>query len=322
MSSFKISVLCLSIVISRLDFACAQQNSTQQNSTSSCFNSETFGPNGDTYNASASYQIPGFYPPGNGTTPPANWTYNIATVSGSKGNYSQAIWIDTPDNTDVSSKNLPYIGCVAAFFSLPSGTDRRGQDDNGDCTKALDQDCVQGVIKFAKQRAIGVARTSYDASGICAGLLSMAVPDACKKYTGGGSTWGDGAASASIGNSTFSNGTDSRGCDHNDEKGANKGSLAWSLSGSTDDNQTSYDRALTSITPVLTAVWEKGNNTENPFALGYTDARFVCMRPSQIKEGSSAPKGVPSLGVSVMVDGMSKGASLAAVMLMAFIVWS
>ncbi|KAL8948740.1 MAG: hypothetical protein Q9222_005093, partial [Ikaeria aurantiellina] len=257
---------------------------------------EPFGPNGDTYNASASYQIPGFYPPGNGTTPPSNWTYNTAILAGSNADYSQTVWIDTPDNTDISSKDLPYLGCITVFFALPAATNKRAQDDDGDCTKTFDQNCAQAMVRFAKQKTIGVSGTNANANDVCASFLSMAVPDACKQYVGGGMRWGNAVASPRIGNSTFSNGTDSRGCSHNDDKSANKGGLTWGFSGPSDDNHTAYDRALTSVTPVLTAAWLKGNNTENLFAQGWSDARFVCMRASQIKEGSQAPKGVPSIG--------------------------
>lgn len=45
------------------------------------------------------------------------------------------------------------------------------------------------------------------------------------------------------------------------------------------------------MTPMLTMVWAKQQNaTINP---EWADARFVCMRPNQIKASSRVPDGVP-----------------------------
>ncbi|KAI4237243.1 MAG: hypothetical protein LQ352_007950, partial [Teloschistes flavicans] len=158
----------------------AAQNAT--NSTN-CQPNLEWNPEEAPYNASAAYSIPGFYAPGTGTNPPANWTYNTAVSVSSNGNTNQSIWIDTPDNTIVGSVDLPYVGCVIAFLTLPHDAIVRGQDDNGDCLKAMDQKCVDDVTESVKGIAASASGTARDADGVCVSIRTMLVPDSCSKYT-------------------------------------------------------------------------------------------------------------------------------------------
>ena len=194
---------CLLAIMLLFNRTFAQQNSTPDNSTSKCTGYDQYGPNGDTYNASASYQVAGFYPPGNGTRTPANWTYNTAILAVSNSSNLQTLWIDTLDGTDVGSKDLPYFGCMTAFFGIPQSTNKRGQDDNGDCTKAYDQDCAKEMISFAKSATLPLSGTIQDANDMCARLGRMTVPDACRKYVDR-DTWGSAVSSGKVTNlSTF-----------------------------------------------------------------------------------------------------------------------
>ncbi len=178
------SVFLLATSISSLmETTLAQQNSTQQNSTADCTGTGDFGPNGDTYNASASCQVPGFYPSGTGPSPPTNWTYNTAVIFDSSGMSHQTIWIDTPDGTDVGSKDLPYDGCITAFHPLPRSTVQRGQEDNGDCMRTFDEDCVRDTVEMAKQQAASFDDRVSSASSICSSLVTGGLADLCKKYT-------------------------------------------------------------------------------------------------------------------------------------------
>ncbi|KAL8660738.1 MAG: hypothetical protein Q9202_006249 [Teloschistes flavicans] len=158
----------------------AAQNAT--NSTN-CQPNLEWNPEEAPYNASAVYSIPGFYAPGTGTTPPANWTYNTAVSVSSNGNTNQSLWIDTPDNTNVGSVDLPYVGCVIAFVSLSHDAIVRGQADNGDCLKAMDRQCVDDVTESVKGIAASASGTDGDADGVCVSIRTMPVPDSCSKYT-------------------------------------------------------------------------------------------------------------------------------------------
>ena len=62
--------------------------------------------------------------------------------------------------------------------------------------------------------------------------------------------------------------------------------------GGTDaDFDTQYDTAVTYVSAILTVVWAKRQNaTIDP---EWAHARFVCMRPDQVKAGSRVPDGVP-----------------------------
>ncbi|KAL8780654.1 MAG: hypothetical protein Q9213_006363 [Squamulea squamosa] len=320
MPTLRSSVILLAVLMSSLirTTTTQQQGSTpkhpiSKNSTGDCSLNNQFGPDGNTYNASAAYQVPGFYPPGTSGagTVPTNWTYNTAvTVSNGGGGYSQTVWIDTPNVVNLTSKNLPYYGCVSVFLGLPHSTVQRGQNDNGDCMQTFDEGCVSAVIGNAKQQASRFDETTDEASDLCARLIQSVMPGRCNRYKGndnwGGASSGKSILSirllielptklllASIGNTTYSNGTDGHGCPV-EIQGANKGLFSWGVRPE-GDSDTAYERAVTSVTPVLTTVWSKDNSTINP---AWTDARFICMRPSQIRAGSREPDGVPSLGMT------------------------
>ncbi|KAL8695868.1 MAG: hypothetical protein Q9201_007925, partial [Fulgogasparrea decipioides] len=236
---------------------------------------EYWGPDGTAYNASASYPIPGFYPPGTGTNTPSNWTYNTAVFVGQEDGYRQTIWIETSDGTDVGSKGLPYLGCVAAFFGLPHDTITRGQKDTGDCTTTFDQQCVMDLVQNAKSGAAQYSGTNKVATEACIALTRSTVSKSCTKFIGG-DTWKSSVASPAIGNRTPPNTTDSVTYNVTTE-GANNGFLTWTKDYK--DNATAYDEALTSITPIITTAWLKGNGTDSSRNSdkgngGWSDARL------------------------------------------------
>lgn len=53
-----------------------------------------------------------------------------------------------------------------------------------------------------------------------------------------------------------------------------------------------YDHSVTMVTPIVTVVFPKQNSTIDT---GWTNARLVCMRPSEIALGSRVPDGVPAV---------------------------
>jgi hypothetical protein len=64
------------------------------------------------------------------------------------------------------------------------------------------------------------------------------------------------------------------------------------------DNLQGYDGLVTTITPVLTAVWLK--ESRNP---PWSDARLVCLRPNQFSAGSQIPP-EPKLSGAPSWDGL------------------
>ncbi|KAL8852329.1 MAG: hypothetical protein Q9221_002825 [Calogaya cf. arnoldii] len=313
MSTIPLRILLLAISLSSLvETTIAQQDSTPQNptktnSTANCTTVEHFGPNGDTYNGSASYPIFGFYPPGTGSVTPLNWTYNIAVIVDNNGESEHSFWIDGLWAKDLESKDLPYYGCVTAFLDLPRSTVERGLRDRGDCTRTFDDDCVRETLENARQRALSFNTTGNDqVSDVCRLLMRGTLGSSCNQYTGdaeGLVSTGSAVSNDGIGNSTYSNGTDASGCP-NHKKGANRSLLSWGHSGAR-NNETAYDRAITGVTPILTVVFPKQNSTIDP---GWTDARFVCMRPGEMEVGSRVPEGVPaeeSLGVRTITGSMA-----------------
>lgn len=120
-----------------------------------------------------------------------------------------------------------------------------------------------------------------------------------------------------IGNSTYSNGTDSRGCHRYSDNGANATLLTWGNSESAVkglNNETEYDRAVTKITPILTTVWEKPGVSGLNVEPNWLDARLLCMKTDMIEKGSRTPVDVPSSGVRVTAGILFKCLLVTAVM--------
>ncbi|KAL8656886.1 MAG: hypothetical protein Q9226_002467 [Calogaya cf. arnoldii] len=196
-----------------------------------CAQEWQFGENGTDYNASASYQVLGFYYPATG---PANWTYNAA-ISLIGDAYQRTVWIDTPDNTDVESQVLPYRGCLSVLGTIPV---EQGQTDNGDCTATFVEACVAAMIDAANQQASESAKLVKNASDVCERIVENNIPEACQQYVGNDRKGKDGHSyhspssnsltsyPAVFGNNTYPNGTDSSGCQPSDRKVANRGHLA------------------------------------------------------------------------------------------------
>ncbi|KAI4179645.1 MAG: hypothetical protein L6R41_007715 [Letrouitia leprolyta] len=257
---------------------------------------EPFGPDGTSYNASGSYPVLGFQEPGNRTTP-SNWTYNYAVLADKDGTSWNTIWIETSGGEKIGSPDRPYVGCVSVYFGLPQSTNKRGQDDNGDCRQTFDGDCVSAILTMAHNATEEKSRNGADAQAICTSSISMQVPKECRKYTD--EDYWTGGSSLAIGNSTYSNDTDIEECSLL-AKGANNGIFGWDMRGSS--NATGYDEAVTRILPVLTTVWLKERESKNDSA-PWADSRLTCMTGRDIQTGSKKPKGVPSLGVKVSTGG-------------------
>ncbi|KAL8959955.1 MAG: hypothetical protein Q9193_003262 [Seirophora villosa] len=295
------------------------QRRQQANSTSpNCTAEDTFWPSGTAYNASGSYQVPGFAPPGN-TTDAGNLTYNTAVVVSPSGDsYNQTVWIDTVDGRSIQSMDLPYVGCLTALIVLPQSTVKRGQGDNGDCTETLGDECVNALVNQVDQSLRNrAARNSTLPEDICPHLISPNdMPEACERSTGE-SGWGLSTTSYINRNATYSNGTDSGGCTDGSETGPDGTDFGWGRLRGCDDSEaaTCYDRAVTGVTPVVTTVWQK---EASPRAqAGWSDVRVTCLRANRIQSGSRTPEGVPSLGAKVTIGAWVQGLSLTAGMVVA-----
>ncbi|KAL8760982.1 MAG: hypothetical protein Q9203_007776, partial [Teloschistes exilis] len=164
-SSSSSSISTLSILSLLLSLSTAQ-NTT--NTTSCPSTSSSFGLTETSINASAAYPVPGFYAPGttSATVPPANWTYNTAVAVHPNNGIDQTLWITTPDNANLGSIDLPYFGCLVAFLGLAHDAIVRGQDDHGDCVRAMDRKCVDDVTMTAKAIARQASGTDREAGGV------------------------------------------------------------------------------------------------------------------------------------------------------------
>lgn len=100
-------------------------------------------------NASASYSVPGFTPPGDTSSTNSTWTFSTGVVTWGGGNTTQRIWLNTSPALEVDSSSLPYQGCFIGLLSLTVEALGRGPDSNGDCKPFLGDECVTALLKNA-----------------------------------------------------------------------------------------------------------------------------------------------------------------------------
>ena len=118
-----------------------------QNDDSWCFDSRF-----DNLNATASYSVPGFTPPGDASSPDSTWTFSTGVVT-YDGNITQRLWVNTSPAIQIDSDELPYQGCVIALFDLAVEPREKGQNKDGDCKSSLGQDCVAALLKVTNEIA-------------------------------------------------------------------------------------------------------------------------------------------------------------------------
>lgn len=112
---------------------------------------ECFDPRFDNPNATTSYSVPGFAPPGDNSSSDSTWTFSTGAVNYG-GNTTQRFWVNTSPPIEVDSDSLSYQGCIFAFLSLAKKVSvGKEQDKDGDCTTALGEKCVAAILKNANE---------------------------------------------------------------------------------------------------------------------------------------------------------------------------
>jgi hypothetical protein len=124
---------------------------THADSENYCNNSEF-----QTYNATGSIYLPGFQPPGAtnllGAPPTGTWTISTAikqhlNYTANTSHVDHTFWLDTNPFVNLSSSDLPYIGCALLLYPNPASTTIivPGTDENG-CQGVFDSDCYNAII--------------------------------------------------------------------------------------------------------------------------------------------------------------------------------
>ena len=178
----------------------AQQNTDKEKG---CFD-----PRFDNPNATASYSVPGFAPPGStSSSSDSTWTFSTGAVHYG-GNTTQRFWVNTSPPIEVNSDSLPYQGCIVAFVSLnkkvPVG---KQQDKDGDCTTALGEKCVAAILKDANEIGRNLSENVegdsyvYDnfrernlalSSAQCSDFVFAGIPTECSEILSQGPDYTDG----------------------------------------------------------------------------------------------------------------------------------
>jgi hypothetical protein len=140
-----------------------------------------------TLNATGTFDIKGFGDANIGI-PLATWTWStgVQNIRNSGNNltffYQQPVWLDT-HGTDLASKDLNYEMCYLTLSRYPASDQKRGQGDKGDCTKFLNQACVDEWRKALIDQASRYIRSNITQNP-CESLRQLA-PESCKDFHDG-----------------------------------------------------------------------------------------------------------------------------------------
>lgn len=142
-------------------------------------------------NASSTTSISGFSLPGS-LLPSSTWTFGttISESRSSSGKHyiTQDFYINTKPTTNFNSSNLPYAGGVAILSKLAQSVPQRSLKDPGDCSKLLDQKCIQALIKEANTTALGYSGKAQSSESQLS-ALSSTLPAECVGFALGKGGW-------------------------------------------------------------------------------------------------------------------------------------
>ncbi|KAL8742081.1 MAG: hypothetical protein Q9190_005388 [Brigantiaea leucoxantha] len=319
------------------DTALAQDNSTVSDNNG-CANSSIAGESDQAIqhpNASASYSLPSFSPPGDTKIPSGNWTWNTA-VTVSDNQIWQSWWIDTPSLKNLDNTDIPYEVCALALDDLPRSISLQGQDDNGNCLSTLNQGCVDALVRLANTTAAGLRSSSGSSSTTidpCGNFLNQILsntPEECQSFSVDAALGGGAIGTGKYGPSNltfpkkkkkklFSNQhssiylglfanpdpTDSPASNNtnceDDPTDQNTVHSLFSIERNfnlqtTTFNATEYDEATYRVTPFLSSAWLK--DAPNGGGSAWADTRLICMRAKDIEQGSRTPAPAPVLPAS------------------------
>lgn len=147
-----------------------------------------------TRNATGSFDFKGFADPNsNQVVSPWIWSMGVQNVWNFTNNltfwYQQPVWLDT-HGVNLASDKLGYEICYLTLSDYPLSAQRRGQGDNGDCTKFYNQQCVDDWRKALVDQGLRyMNKNSTDRESPCKALRQF-TPDSCKDFKSGTRAWG------------------------------------------------------------------------------------------------------------------------------------
>ena len=256
---------------------------------SSCNN-----PSFDTFNATASVDVPGFIY-GNFNASSENNTMTISTAiteqyipAVNQSSVLQTFWLDSQPEIDTNLTELPYWGCIITLKGFQETSQSARSSILNGCDGVFSNDCFR-MIKYYANEAISLkARNPGDIGEACtilADYISNPFPAVCKKSE----QWTTSSATPAFGNLDGPGNT----CSGSVFNGsAIHGSILTINSDfSKPNNFTNYDQWVRRTTPVIVTAFSKDISQGL-----WVDTRLVCLKTDTIEQGSRVPTSDASRG--------------------------
>ncbi|KAL8869600.1 MAG: hypothetical protein Q9174_004155 [Haloplaca sp. 1 TL-2023] len=305
MSSFS-KLSAVTVLFAFLTGAAVAQRNDTSSSDSSCdsdYSPEAIQRNA---NATGSYELPAFSTNSNQSEalPLGDWTYNTAvTVRDNEPMHN--FWIETPNLKDLEPRDFLFGACAVIFSDLPRASYIDAQDDDGDCSATMGQECRNALISLAGDSI--TVDTSSDACTNFVQELSNDPPPECESVGDFGSSVSASEFFSKAISEQDTNGVEldwlgpnplearqedsSADCPSEDD---NTVQSLFSVQPSSQRssgtfNQTQYDESIYRVIPFLSITtvvdWREGGGG----GAFFPETRLICMRASNVTAGSRAP---------------------------------
>ncbi|KAL8827959.1 MAG: hypothetical protein Q9191_002865 [Dirinaria sp. TL-2023a] len=255
-------------------------------------------------NATGSYSRPSPFSSDNTSIPAGDWTWNTAIIVKGDNQVWQEWWVETPALEGVKDRDIPFQVCAIGFDGLPRKTYSNGQDDPGDCSSTLDQECVTALTKLASQ-------SSGKNLDHCINIMSQIryhTPPECQPFGNWGKSWG----STIFEPSSNDNAAAAIGCntDNNNTVQPLIGIGDDTLTTVSEFNETTYDEAIYRVVPVLTTIFSNRSGVgEGSSTL--PKSNLICMRAKDVRVGSRAPPALEATESALALNDKADQRSLA-----------
>ncbi|KAL8668834.1 MAG: hypothetical protein Q9168_006548, partial [Polycauliona sp. 1 TL-2023] len=274
-------------------------------------------------NATGSVSRPGYVPPKSDSRIPAgNWTWSTA-INVYKNIPWQSFALDTATLRGIPQKQIPFSVCINLFPDIPREkyiiNGQRPAEGNGkmesDCTSILSRECIDKLVSLAQDGG-------RDASK-CDNLDQIHPPAECgdvfefsntnlnlfDKDSGtsvtvstSNSTDDDTTSNTNTNTNTNTNDKDSAdlptcGGEQNDDTINRFSGFAIGRSPALRSdklNETDYDEAIYRVVPFLTTIIAENEEAQTS---------LVCLRASDIANGSRVPPEIPMAPAPAVLDG-------------------
>lgn len=240
-------------------------------------------------------------------------------------------WYDTAGQNYSSDLTIGYDSCAFIFDNLPENTIRLAQNDPGNCTTTLSNDCrkkLLGVVASSAQKW-----TSYSSpppyQNLSAGVLPTICqyirkdlldsagrwPQECAQDLGSGVSYDipDSGPRTATAIQVPLTGYNSSIMDISSDCSFSDGNKTFHGVMTRVDRNETYDVATRNVYPVLSVYFSVANHDRVSYT-SYADSEFVCLRAKTFTEGSRVSPSLPA-GTAYSTTSKLSGGAIAGIVI-------